>query len=58
MTVSDLNKIAGFTINTLDPVGVAVLVTAGKRFAAFSGPAIKGALAGILVRGVLHLMIF
>ena len=58
MTASDLNKIAGFTINTLDPVGIAVLVTAGKRFAAFVGPAIKGALAGILVRGVLHLVIF
>lgn len=58
MTATDLNKIAGFTINTLDPVGVAVLVTAGKRFAAFAGPAIKGALAGILVRGVLHLVIF
>ena len=58
MTATDLNKIAGFTINTLDPVGVAVLVTAGKRFSAFAGPAIKGAMAGILVRGVLHLLIF
>lgn len=58
MTASDLNKIAGFTINTLDPVGVAVLVSAGKRFAAFAMPAIKGALIGILVRGILHLVIF
>jgi len=58
MSASDLNKIAGFTINTLDPVGLAVLVSAGKRFAAFAVPAVKGALVGILVRGLLHLAIF
>lgn len=58
MTATDLNKIAGFTINTLDPVGLAVLVSAGKRFAAFAVPAVKGALIGILVRGILHLIIF
>lgn len=58
MTALDLNRIAGFTINTLDPVGLAVLVSAGKRFSAFAVPAIKGALIGILVRGVLHLVIF
>lgn len=58
MSASDLNKIAGFTINTLDPVGLAVLVSAGKRFAAFAVPAVKGALVGILVRGILHLVIF
>ncbi len=58
MSSTDLNRIAGFTINTLDPVGLAVLVSAGKRFSAFAMPAIKGALAGILVRGILHLLIF
>ncbi len=58
MTVLDLNRIAGFTINTLDPVGLAVLVSAGRRFGAFAMPAVKGALFGILVRGVLHLVIF
>lgn len=58
MTASDLNKIAGFTINTLDPVGLAVLVSSGKRFAAFAVPAVKGSLVGILVRGILHLVIF
>ena len=58
MTALDLNRIAGFTINTLDPVGLAVLVSAGKRFSAFAIPAIQGALAGILLRGVLHLVIF
>ena len=58
MTALDLNRIAGFTINTLDPVGLAVLVSAGPRFARFAMPAVKGALLGILVRGLLHLAIF
>ena len=58
MSAHDLNRIAGFTINTLDPVGLAVLVTAGRRFSAFAMPAVKGALVGILVRGILHLLIF
>jgi len=58
MTALDLNRIAGFTINTLDPVGLAVLVSAGRRFGAFALPAVKGALFGILVRGILHLVIF
>ncbi len=58
MTALDLNRIAGFTINTLDPVGLAVLVSAGRRFGAFAMPAVKGALFGILVRGILHLIIF
>lgn len=58
LSALDLNRIAGFTINTLDPVGLAVLVSAGKRFSAFAVPAIKGALVGILVRGILHLLIF
>lgn len=58
MSVADLNRIAGFTINTLDPVGLAVLVSAGPRFSAFVMPAVKGAAAGIVVRGVVHLLVF
>ena len=58
MSALDLNRIAGFTINTLDPVGFAVLLTAGKRFAAFAVAAAKGALCGIVVRGLLHLVMF
>jgi spore maturation protein SpmB len=58
MTAVELNKIAGFTINPLDAVGVAVLVSSGKRVAAFAMPAIKGALIGILFRGIIHLIIF
>ncbi len=58
MTAAELNKIAGFTINALDPVGIAVLISAGKRVTAFVVPAIKGALIGILLRGIIHLIIF
>jgi len=58
LSADDLNRIAGFTINTLDPVGLAILVSAGKRFAAFALPAVYGALIGILVRGAIHLAIF
>jgi spore maturation protein SpmB len=58
LTALDLNKIAGLTINPIDPVALAVLVSSGKRFAAFVMPAIYGALFGIATRGVLHLMIF
>jgi spore maturation protein SpmB len=58
MTATDLNRIAGFTINTLDPVGLAVLVSAGPRFARYAIPAIQGAALGILIRGILHLVIF
>ncbi|PKN71353.1 MAG: nucleoside recognition family protein [Deltaproteobacteria bacterium HGW-Deltaproteobacteria-10] len=58
MTAVELNKIAGFTINPLDAVGVAVLVSSGKRVAAFVMPAIKGAIIGILFRGIIHLIIF
>ena len=58
LTALDLNRIAGFTINTLDPVGLAILVSAGPRFTAFALPAIKGALLGILVRGIVHLLVF
>lgn len=58
MTVTELNKIAGFTINTLDPVGLAVLASSGKRVAAFIMPAVKGALVGILIRGIIHLVVF
>jgi spore maturation protein SpmB len=58
LTALDLNKIAGLTINPIDPVALAVLVSSGKRFASFLMPAICGALIGIACRGVLHLVIF
>lgn len=58
MSVAELNRIAGFTINTFDPVGIAVLASSGKRVAAFVVPAAKGALVGIVIRGAIHLAVF
>lgn len=55
LTALELNRIAGFLINPLDFVGVAVLVSAGPRVASVARPAAIGALAGILIRGILHL---
>ncbi len=58
MSVNDLNRIAGFTLNPLDPVGLAVLMAAGPRVVKVAKPAIFAAIIGILIRGVLHLLIF
>jgi spore maturation protein SpmB len=58
ITVMELNRMAGFLTNPCDLVGVAVLISAGTRTASVVRPAIAGAAAGILIRGILHLMIF
>lgn len=58
ITVQELNRMAGFITNPCDIVGVAVLVSAGSRCASVVRPAIAGVVAGILIRGVLHLMMF
>lgn len=58
ITTLELNRMAGFLTNPCDLVGVAVLISAGARSASVVRPAIAGAAAGILVRGVLHLIIF
>lgn len=58
MTAAELNRIAGFTLNPLDPVGVAVLIATGPRVAKVAKPAITAAIIGILIRGILHLIIF
>ena len=58
ITTLELNRMAGFLTNPCDLVGVAVLVSAGARSASVVRPAIAGAVVGILIRGVLHLMIF
>lgn len=58
ITVQELNRMAGFITNPCDIVGVAVLISAGSRCASVIRPAIAGVVAGILVRGVLHLLMF
>lgn len=58
LSVSDLNRMAGFATNPLDIVGVAVLIAGGARVGSVARIAVMGALAGMLLRGVLHLIIF
>jgi spore maturation protein SpmB len=58
MTVTEFNRLAGFIINPFDIVGVAVLIAAGSRCASVVRPAVAGATVGVLIRGLLHLLIF
>lgn len=58
MSAVELNRIAGLITNPLDVVGIAVLAAAGTRVAGVVRPAIVGGLFGILIRGILHLLIF
>lgn len=58
LTTLELNRMAGFIINPCDLVGVAVLISAGQRSASVVRPAIAGAAVGILIRGVIHIMLF
>jgi len=58
ITTVELNRMAGFLTNPCDIVGVAVLVSAGTRCGSVVRPAIAGAAFGILLRGVMHLLMF
>ncbi|PLX71418.1 MAG: nucleoside recognition family protein [Denitrovibrio sp.] len=58
MSVDEFNRIAGFIVNPFDLVGIAVLMTVGKKTASIAKPAIMGAIVGITVRGIIHLIIF
>jgi len=58
ITVQELNRMAGFLTNPCDIVGVAVLISAGSRCRSVVRPAIVGAVFGIVLRGVLHLLMF
>lgn len=54
----ELNRMAGFVTNPLDLLGVAVYASIGKRVNAVMRYAIYGALVGVLVRGVLHIILY
>jgi len=58
ITVRELNRMAGFITNPCDLVGVAVLISAGQRCASVVRPVIAGVVVGVLIRGILHLLIF
>lgn len=58
ISANELNRMVGFVTNPLDIVGVAVLAAAGSRVNDVVRVAVIAGIAGILLRGVLHLMIF
>ncbi|EAR62415.1 nucleoside recognition domain-containing protein [Neptuniibacter caesariensis] len=58
ITANELNRMAGFATNPLDIVGVAVFAAAGKRVGQVVRFAVYGGLFGMLLRGVMHLLIF
>ncbi|MFW5790722.1 MAG: nucleoside recognition family protein [Bacillota bacterium] len=58
MTVAELNRVAGFTLNPFDPVGLALLISAGPRVKQVARPAMAAAVIGVIFRGILHLIIF
>ena len=58
ISAQELNRMAGFVTNPLDVVGVAVFAAAGKRVAEVVRYAVYGAIFGMLIRGLMHLIIY
>lgn len=58
VTVAEVNRLSGLLVNPLDMVGVSILISSGKKTASVVLPALGGACLGVLVRAVLHLMIY
>ncbi|MFW1676840.1 hypothetical protein ACFVYJ_03550 [Pontibacter sp. JAM-7] len=58
ISVQDLNRMAGFATNPLDILGVAVFAAAGARVSAVMRYAVYGGIFGMVLRGVMHLIIF
>jgi spore maturation protein SpmB len=58
LSALDLNRVAGFMINPLDLVGVPYLLAARPQVRAVALEAMAGAAVGILIRGLLHLILF
>lgn len=56
-TATTLNQSAGFLIHPFDVAGVAVLISAGPRVAAVWKPAALGAIVGIALRTLGHVLI-
>jgi spore maturation protein SpmB len=57
MSVELLNASAGFLISPFDLVGVAVLISAGRRVAAVWRPAALGSCVGIALRTIGHVLV-
>lgn len=54
----ELNQMAGFLIHPLDLAGVAIYLSAGSRLASVLKPALYGAAIAIIMRSVVHYLIF
>lgn len=58
LSIDEVNRLAGFIINPLDIVGVALLASAGAKTASVVRPALAGAFCGVAVRAVLHMLFY
>lgn len=58
MTSKDLNMLAGFMINPIDPVGLMVFLSVGLRFQKVLKPVLIASLVGVFIRGVIHIIYF
>jgi spore maturation protein SpmB len=58
ISANELNRMAGFATNPLDVTGVAIFAAAGKRVGQVIRYAVYGALFGMVLRGIIHLLIF
>lgn len=58
LSIADINRLAGFMINPLDLVGIAIYMSAGVKTASVVRPAIVGAICGVTARAVLHLLFY
>lgn len=58
MSSVELNRLAGFALNPLDVAGIALYSAVGKRTAMVMKMAVIGGLVGMLVRGVIHFVLY
>lgn len=57
-TIEQMNKFSGFLIHPFDVAGIAVIISAGKRVGEVLRPALCGAALAIIVRSIIHAMVF
>lgn len=58
ISVREMNMMAGFATNPFDVAGVALFAATGKRVGKVVRYACYGCLVGIIVRGVIHIVVF
>lgn len=58
LSAEQFNRLSGFLIHPFDIVGIAVLISAGPRVASVVRPALYGAAIAILLRTLLHGLLF